>query len=97
TWSLSAQDLRKPTAKAGINLLTAYAGAAGVHGFVSEPYCDAISRSEIVLERYTHGYNLAESFYMGSPYLHWKDVVLGDPLCAPYADTAKPPVIAARR
>lgn len=87
TWSASAIDLRKSTAKAGINLLTAYAGAAGAHGFVSEPYCDSVSRSEIVLERYTRGYNLAESFYMGSPYLHWKDVVLGDPLCAPYADT----------
>jgi uncharacterized protein (TIGR03790 family) len=86
TWSLSAVSLRSPAAKAGINLLTAHAGAAGAHGFVSEPYCDSISRSEIVLERYTRGYNLAESFYMGSPYLHWKDVVLGDPLCAPYAD-----------
>ncbi len=88
TWSSSGAGLRQPGAKAGINLLTAYAGAAGAHGFVSEPYCDAISRPEIVLERYTHGYNIAEAFYMGSPYLHWKDVVLGDPLCAPYSDAA---------
>lgn len=86
TWSLSAEHLRNPKAKAGINLLTSYAGAAGAHGFVSEPYCDSVSRPEIVLERYTRGHNIAESFYMGSPYLHWKDVVLGDPLCAPYAD-----------
>ncbi|MBC8142171.1 MAG: TIGR03790 family protein [Armatimonadetes bacterium] len=86
TWSSSAMHLRNPKAKAGINLLTSYAGAAGAHGFVSEPYCDSVSRSEIVLERYTRGHNIAESFYMGSPYLHWKDVVLGDPLCAPYAD-----------
>ena len=87
TWSASAEGLRNPRAKGGINRLTAYAGAAGAHGFVSEPYCDSVSRPEIVLERYTRGYNVAESFYMGSPYLHWKDVVLGDPLCAPYADT----------
>ncbi len=95
TWSASAVGLRDRNAKAGINLLTAYAGAAGAHGFVSEPYCDSISRSEIVLERYTRGYNLAESFYMGSPYLHWKDVMLGDPLGAPYADTAAQGIITA--
>jgi hypothetical protein len=29
--------------------------------------------------------NLAEAFYAASPVIRWKDVVIGDPLCRPYA------------
>ena len=61
-------------------------GVTGCKGYVSEPYADAIARADILFERYTAGYNLAESFYMASVSAHWKDVVLGDPLCAPYAN-----------
>ena len=43
---------------------------------------------EIVLDRYTRGDDLAESFSMGTPYLNWKQIVLGDPLCAPYGNQA---------
>jgi hypothetical protein len=85
TWSMSAADLRNPESQGNIAVM-ARNGAAGVQGFISEPYADAISRPEIVLDRYTRGYNLAESFAMGTPFLHWKQVILGDPLCAPYAD-----------
>lgn len=89
TWSMSAADLRKPESLGNIAVM-ARNGAAGVQGFVSEPYADSLSRPEIVLDRYTRGYNLAESFAMGTPYLHWKQVILGDPLCAPYADPDSP-------
>lgn len=61
-------------------------GVTGVKGYVSEPYTFALARPEILFERYTSGFNLAESFYMASPLLKWKDVVVGDPLCSPYAN-----------
>lgn len=60
-------------------------GVTGVKGYVSEPFTFALARPEILFDRYTDGYNLAESFSMASPILKWKDVVIGDPLCAPYA------------
>lgn len=85
TWSVSAQQIRSAASKGNIAILTSN-GAAGVQGYVSEPFADTISLPEIVLDRYTRGYNLAESFAMGSRYIHWKSLVLGDPLCAPYAD-----------
>ena len=84
TWSFSAADLRNRNSKGTVCAL-AEQGAAGVQGYVSEPYTDAISRPEIVLDRYTRGFTLAESFYAGTTYVHWKSVVLGDPICAPYA------------
>lgn len=60
-------------------------GVTGVKGYVSEPYADALCRADILFDRYTDGYTLAESFWMATPYLFWKDMVVGDPLCAPYA------------
>jgi uncharacterized protein (TIGR03790 family) len=59
-------------------------GITGVKGYVSEPFLTAMARPEILLDRYTRGYNLAESYYMASPVMKWKDIVIGDPLCAPY-------------
>ena len=60
-------------------------GVTGCKGYVSEPFADSIARADILFARYTAGYTLAESFYMASQYIHWKDMVIGDPLCAPYA------------
>jgi hypothetical protein len=34
---------------------------------------------EVLFDRYTSGNNLAESYYMGSRYLSWMDVIIGDP------------------
>ena len=45
----------------------------------------AMAHADILFDRYTAGYNLAESFYMASQFIHWKDMVIGDPICAPYA------------
>ncbi len=59
-------------------------GATGIKGYVSEPYTVALARPNILFDRYTKGFNLAESFYMASPLIKWKDVVIGDPLCSPY-------------
>lgn len=60
-------------------------GVTGVKGYVSEPFTFALCRANILFDRYVKGYNLAESFYMASPMANWKGIVIGDPLCAPYA------------
>jgi uncharacterized protein (TIGR03790 family) len=60
-------------------------GVSGVKGYVDEPYTVAVAKPDVLFDRYTRGYNLAESFYMASQLLKWKDVVIGDPLCRPYA------------
>jgi uncharacterized protein (TIGR03790 family) len=61
-------------------------GVTGVKGYVSEPWTAALARVDILFDRYSRGYNLAESFYAASPILKWKDVVFGDPLCRPYIE-----------
>ncbi len=60
------------------------AGVTGVKGYVSEPLTAALCPADLLFDRYTSGYTLAESFYMAIPFLKWKDIVVGDPLCAPY-------------
>ncbi len=56
-------------------------GATGVSGNVYEPYLDACVRPQYLFPAYYKGRNLAESFYLGTPYLSWQGIVLGDPLC----------------
>jgi uncharacterized protein (TIGR03790 family) len=60
-------------------------GVAGCKGYVSEPYADAIALAEIMFDDYTQGWDLADSLYAASRYICWKDIVIGDPLCDPYA------------
>lgn len=62
-----------------------HTGITGIKGYVTEPYGTSMARAQILFDRYTRGFNLAESFYMASPFLCWKDVVIGDPLCSPYS------------
>lgn len=59
-------------------------GVTGVKGYVSEPYTFALAEVDILLDRYTAGMTLAESFYAASRFIKWKDVVIGDPICRPY-------------
>ncbi len=54
-------------------------GICGVKGYVYEPYSSSMAIAFILFDRYTSGYNLAESFFMSSRYLSWMDVVVGDP------------------
>jgi uncharacterized protein (TIGR03790 family) len=60
-------------------------GLTGAKGYVDEPLLQAIASPTIVFERYTSGFTLAESFYAASHFVAWEDVVIGDPLCSPYA------------
>jgi uncharacterized protein (TIGR03790 family) len=61
-------------------------GVTGCKGYVSEPGASAMAHPATLFDRYTAGFNLAESFYMASRHVHWKDIVIGDPLCAPYSN-----------
>jgi len=53
-------------------------------GYVDEPLLQANASPTIVMERYTAGHTMAESFYAASHFVGWEDVVVGDPLCCPY-------------
>lgn len=62
-------------------------GITGVTGNVSEPYLDSIVKPQVLFPAYMSGFNLAESFYLAMPYLSWQQIVIGDPLCAPFMST----------
>jgi len=68
-------------------------GVTGVAAHVAEPYLDATIRPQILFPVYLQGFNLAESFYLAMPYLSWQTVVVGDPLCSPFA---RPPLSSER-
>ncbi len=59
-------------------------GATGVKGYVSEPYTAALCRAEVMFDLFTRGRTIAESLWAASPLILWKDLVVGDPLCAPF-------------
>jgi len=61
------------------------ARVTGVKGYCDEPFLPAIASPTILFDRYTRGWNLAESFYAASRFVGWEDIVIGDPLCSPYA------------
>ncbi len=59
-------------------------GITGVKGYTDEPLLQGNASPSILMDRYTHGYTLAESFYAASHIIGWTDLVLGDPLTRPY-------------
>ena len=65
-------------------------GVTGVKGYVSEPYTFALIDPDVLFDRYVRGAMLAEAFYAASRMVLWKDLVIGDPLCAPYAMFPEP-------
>jgi uncharacterized protein (TIGR03790 family) len=60
-------------------------GVTGAAGQVSEPYLQSAVRPDVLFPAYVAGFNLVESFYLSIPHLSWQTVVVGDPLCAPFA------------
>jgi len=56
----------------------------GVKGYCDEPLLQAVASPSILFDRYTRGWTLAESYYAASRFVGWEDIVVGDPLCAPY-------------
>lgn len=63
-------------------------GATGVAGNVAEPYLRSAVRPEVLFPAYLAGFNLAEAFYLALPDLGWQTVIVGDPLCRPFAGPA---------
>ena len=57
-------------------------GASGAMGNAYEPQLAGCARPDYVLPAYFEGRNLAESFYLGIPFLSWQGIVFGDPLCS---------------
>lgn len=60
-------------------------GLCGAGGYVSEPNINSATRPDSLFDRYTRGFNMAESFYGSCMNGNWKTVITGDPLMAPYA------------
>jgi uncharacterized protein (TIGR03790 family) len=54
-------------------------GASGVIGYTDEPYASSMAQPHILYNRYTSGFNMAESFFASMPYTAWRQVVVGDP------------------
>lgn len=61
------------------------ARATGAKGYCDEPLLQAIASPTILFDRYTSGWTLAESYYAASRFVGWEDIVIGDPICRPYA------------
>jgi len=84
--SSSAQTFDLETAGSGplmADLISCGLCAAG--GYVSEPQITTSTYANILFDRYTKGYNMAESFFAACPDGFWKTVIIGDPLMAAYA------------
>lgn len=60
------------------------AGVTGVHGAVAEPFTVAFPDPDL-FTAYVQGATLAETFSARLPIAYWQNLVLGDPLCAPFA------------
>ena len=63
-------------------------GVAGVHGTVAEPLNNCFP-SRMFLVDYAGGATLAEAFWRNLPYVYWMNLVLGDPMTAPFARRPK--------
>lgn len=60
-------------------------GVAGVHGATAEPLNNSFPSRALLLD-YVDGSTLAESYFRHMPFAFWQNLVLGDPMAAPYAD-----------
>ncbi len=67
-------------------------GVTGAKGYVYEPCSSAMADVNVLFDRYTEGFSLADSYYMASSYLGWMDIIVGDPKAIAFKETS-PPVI----
>lgn len=59
-------------------------GVAGVHGTVAEPLNNCFPNRGFLIS-YAEGATLAEAYHAAMPYVFWMNLVLGDPMAAPFA------------
>jgi uncharacterized protein (TIGR03790 family) len=62
-------------------------GVSGTAIFLADPGAPGFPLPQILFMAYLNGHNLAESFYLATQYLSWRQVVIGDPLMAPFNKT----------
>jgi hypothetical protein len=59
-------------------------GVAGVHGTTDEPL-NSVFPARTLITHYVDGATLAETYHRNLPNVYWHNLVLGDPMLAPYA------------
>jgi hypothetical protein len=59
-------------------------GVAGVHGTTDEPLNNVFPSRRLVVD-YVAGGTLGEAYFRRLPFAYWRNLVLGDPMTAPYA------------
>jgi uncharacterized protein (TIGR03790 family) len=59
-------------------------GVGGVHGTTDEPL-NSVFPNRTLITHYVDGATLAEAFHRNMPNVYWHNLVLGDPMLAPYA------------
>ena len=59
-------------------------GVTGVHGTTDEPLNNCFPRRQFLLD-FADGATLAEAFHSNLPFVYWHNLVIGDPMAAPYA------------
>lgn len=59
-------------------------GVAGVHGTVDEPLNNCFPSRRFISD-YASGAPLGEAYLRRMPFAYWRNLVLGDPMAAPYA------------
>ncbi|MBI4917380.1 MAG: TIGR03790 family protein [Acidobacteria bacterium] len=75
----------EPTGESQVSIARWVAmGVAGVHGTTSEPLNNVFPNRWLVVD-YVDGSTLAEAFHRRLPNAYWHNLVLGDPMAAPYA------------
>lgn len=65
-------------------------GATGVVANVADPYGDGAVRPDVLFPAYAAGRTLGEAVWLATPSLSWQSMLVGDPLCRPFGDTAAP-------
>jgi uncharacterized protein (TIGR03790 family) len=60
-------------------------GVTGVKGYAVEPLLLGVGSPNILFDRYTKGWTMAESFYASAKLVGWMDVMIGDPICRAYS------------
>ena len=75
----------EPTGESQVSIARWVAmGVAGAHGTTDEPL-NNVFPSRWLLVDYVDGATLAEAYHARMPYTYWHNLVLGDPMLAPYA------------
>ncbi len=59
-------------------------GVGGVHGTTDEPL-NSVFPARSLITQYVDGATLAEAYHRNLPNVYWQNLVLGDPMLAPYA------------